>query len=213
MRTARIVIVEDHALVRQMLAHLIEEELKLKVVGQCATAADGAAVCLREKPDLAVIDWMLPDGRGFDIVRNAGPSLPGTRWICMSANEQEHLVREAVGLGIHGFVMKRSDFKILCDAIRAVLAGESYYCLASSRLLVESMRSQAQAIAVNLTPREREVLCGIARGESPKVIASNLSLELKTVHNHLASLKDKLGIREAAGLVRYAIKHGYVEAP
>lgn len=213
MSTPRIVIVEDHALVRQMLAHLAQEELELSVVGECTSLAEGIATCLREKPDLAIIDWMLPDGRGFDVVRQAGPKLPHTRWICMSSNEQAHLVNEAVELGIHGFVLKRSDFSTLCDAIKAVLGGESYYCAASSRLLVEALRSRAKAVAVNLTPREREVLRGIARGDNAKTIAGALGLEVKTIHNHLASLKDKLGIYEAAGLVRYAIKHGYVEAP
>lgn len=213
MPAPRVVIVEDHALVRQMLAHIAQEELALVIAAECATLAEGVAVCLREKPDLAIIDWMLPDGRGFEIVRQAGPHLPHTRWICVSANEQEHLVREAIELGIHGFVLKRSEFATLRAAIAAVLAGESYYCPASSRLLVEALRSRAQAVAVNLTPREREVLIGIAGGDSPKAIASTLGLEVKTVHNHLASVKDKLGIYEPAGLVRYAIKHGYVEEP
>jgi DNA-binding NarL/FixJ family response regulator len=212
-KPARIVIVEDHKMVMQMLAHLIKDHLKLTVAAECATFAAGLAACLRDKPDLAIIDWMLPDGRGFDIVRQAGPKLPQTRWICVSSNEQEHLVREAIELGIHGFVLKQSDFQILCDAIVAVLKGESFYCPSSAQLYVEAMRSQAGSLAVNLTSREREVLRGIGRGESPKVIASALGLEVKTVHNHLANIKDKLSIHEAAGLVRYAIKHGYAEAP
>ena len=102
---------------------------------------------------------------------------------------------------------------MLREAIVTVLDGRSYYCPTSSRLLVEAMRSRTQQLAANLTQREREVLRGIARGDNTKEIAGQLGLELKTVHNHLANLKDKLGIREPAGLVRYAIKHGFVEAP
>ena len=212
-RSATVVLIEDHEMMRQMLAGIVGDELHHTVVGEAATVADGIALCLKEKPDLVIFDWMLPDGRGFEVVREAGPKLRATRWICLSANQQEHLVSEATGLGVHGFVMKSSRLGVLREAIVAVLGGESFYCPISSRLLVEAMRSRTQALAANLTERERDVLRGIARGENPKGIAAKLGLETKTVHNHLASLKDKLGIREPAGLVRYAIKHGFVEAP
>mgnify|MGYP001556236671 FL=1 len=211
--SARVVLVEDHTMVRQLFAHLVREELGLKLAADCTTATDGTAAILREKPDLAIVDWMLPDGRGFDIVRAAGPKLPRTRWLFVSSNEQGHLVREAVSLGVHGFVMKRSDLATLRTAITRVLAGEKYYCPASSRLLVEKMVDEGQAVGANLTERERAVLRGFARGENPKLLAGRLGLTKKTVYNHLSMLKDKLGLHEPADLVHYAIKHGYVEAP
>ena len=133
---ARVVLIEDHTMVRQLLAHLVREDLGLNLVADCTTVADGCAALLREKPDLAIVDWMLPDGRGFDLVRQAGPKLPRTRWLFISSNEQGHLVREAVSLGVHGFVMKRSDLSTLRTGITRVLAGEKYYCSESSRLLV-----------------------------------------------------------------------------
>ena len=211
--TARVVLVEDHTMVRQLFAHLVSEELGLKLVADCTTAIEGTTALLREKPDLAIVDWMLPDGRGFDIVRAAGPKLSRTRWLFVSSNEQGHLVREAVSLGVHGFVMKRSDLATLRTAITRVLAGEKYYCPASSRLLVEKMVDEGNAVAANLTDRERAVLRSFARGENPKLLASRLGLTQKTVYNHLSILKEKLGLHEPAELVHYAIKHGYVEAP
>jgi len=210
---ATVVLIEDHEMMRQMLAGIVRDELGHTVVGEAGTVAEGNALCVRKKPSLVIFDWMLPDGRGFEVVREAGSKLGGTRWICLSANEQEHLVSEATELGVHGFVMKRAPLGVLREAIVTVLAGRSFYCPASAQLLVDAMRSRTFALAANLTEREREVLCGIARGESPKGIAAKLGVEQKTVHNHLASLKDKLGIREPAGLVRYAIKHGFVEVP
>ncbi len=210
---ARVVLIEDHTMVRQLFAHLIRDELGLTLAADCTTVADGAATLLVEKPDLAIVDWMLPDGRGFDLVRSVGPKLPRTRWLFISSNEQGHLVREAVSLGVQGFVMKRSDLATLRDAVRRVLAGEKYYCPASARLLVEKMVDESRAVAANLTSREREVLRGYARGENPKVLADRLGVTTKTVQNHLTLLKDKLGLREPAELVHYAIKHGYVEAP
>ena len=109
-------------------------------------------------------------------------------------------------------MLKKSSLEVFREAVRRVLAGESYYCAASARLLVEAMRSEA-AVGTNLTSREREVLRGIAHGENPKVIAERLSISGKTVQNHIVHMKEKLGIQEPAGLVRYAIKHGYVEPP
>ena len=79
--TARIVLVEDHTMVRQLFAHVVREELGLTLAADCTTVADGLQALLREKPDLAIVDWMLPDGRGFDLVRKAGPKLPRTRWL------------------------------------------------------------------------------------------------------------------------------------
>ena len=210
---ARVVLVEDHTMVRQLLAHLVRQDLGLNLVADCTTVADGCVALIREKPDLAIVDWMLPDGRGFDLVRTAGPKLSRTRWLFISSNEQGHLVREAVSLGVHGFVMKRSDLSTLRTAISRVLAGEKYYCADSSRLLVEKLVDEGQTVAVNLTPRERAVLCGFARGENPKHLAGRLGLSSKTVQNHLVMLKDKLGLHEPAELVHYAIKHGHIEAP
>lgn len=210
---ARVVLVEDHTMVRQLFAHLVCEDLGLTLAADCTTVADGLQALLREKPDLAIVDWMLPDGRGFELVRRAGPKLPRTRWLFVSSNEQGHLVREAVSLGVHGFVMKRSDLATLRDAVRRVVAGEKYYCPASARLLVEKMVDESQAVAANLTSREREVLRGFANGENPKALADRLSVSQKTIQNHLSLLKDKLGLHEPAEIVHYAIKHGYVEAP
>lgn len=212
-KSARVVLVEDHTMVRQLFAHLVRDDLGLVLAADCTSVAEGAEALLREKPDLAIVDWMLPDGRGFELVRSVGPRLPRTRWLFISSNEQGHLVREAVSLGVQGFVMKRSDLGTFRDAIRRVLAGETYYCPASARLLVDRMVGEGQALGVSLTAREREVLRGFARGENPKVLADRLGISAKTVQNHLSILKDKLGLQEPAQLVHYAIKHGYIEAP
>lgn len=212
-KPVRVVLIEDHTMVRQLFAHLIREELGLNLVADCRNVAEGTETLLREKPELAIVDWMLPDGRGFEIVRQVGPKLPRTRWLFISSNEQGHLVREAVNLGVHGFVMKRSDLATMRDAIRRVIAGETYYCPASSRLLVDRMVGEGHTLGASLTSREREVLRGFAAGENPKVMAERLGISTKTVQNHLSILKEKLGLQEPAALVHYAIKHGYIEAP
>jgi two-component system nitrate/nitrite response regulator NarL len=107
--------------------------------------------------------------------------------------------------------MKRASYDVLLEAIHAVVGGKSYYCSVSSRLLVEALRTAADSKANPLTSRERDILLGVARGESIKEIAHRFQLSPKTVNNQLASLRDKLGIRDTAGLMRYAAKHGLIE--
>lgn len=210
---SRIVLVEDHVMVRQLLVHLVRDDLGCDLAADCTTVAEAESALLRERPDLAIVDWMLPDGRGFDLIRRVGPRLSRTRWLFMSSNEQGHLIREALSLGVHGFVLKRSNLSVLRQAISQVLAGEKFYCPESTRLLVDKMVDESRFVGVSLTARERDVLRAFAQGENPKVLADRLRLSTKTVQNHLSSLKEKLGLREPAELVRYAIKHGYVEMP
>jgi two-component system, NarL family, nitrate/nitrite response regulator NarL len=214
MPSARIILVEDHVMVRQLFAHVISDELGLALAADCTTLAEGRAAVRRESPDLAIVDWQLPDGLGLDLVRELARERPATRWMLVSATERGDLVREAAALGVHGFVMKRSDLPTWRDGVRQVLAGGTYYCPISARLLVERMVDDSHAPAGGvLTERERAVLRGFAAGASVKILAADLGMNVRTVQNHLASVRDKLGLHEPAELVRYAIRHGYTEAP
>jgi DNA-binding NarL/FixJ family response regulator len=211
MKPASVVLIEDHTLVRHLLGAVLKEDPALALAGDFATVADGIKGCLKLKPALVIIDWMLPDGKGIDVVRALTPKLAGTRYLFLSSLEKEHIVREAIDAGVHGFVMKRASFETLLAGIRAVIAGKSYYCDVSSRLLIEALRTAAHAGADALTTRERDILRGIAGGESMKEIAHRFGLSPKTVNNQFGALKDKLGIRDTAGLIRYAVGHGLIE--
>lgn len=200
-------------MVRELLTALLNGWQDLKVVGEATTVKEGTQICLAEKPELVVLDWALPDGRGFEVLRTISPKLPKTRWLVISSNEQEHIVREAIELGVHGFVLKRSDTMVFREAITRVLRGESYYCPRSAQLYIEAMRSEALSVASNLTSRERHVLRAFSRGENLKDFALREGIAAKTVLNLMTSIKEKLGIYEPAEIVRYAIKHGYVEEP
>ena len=209
----RVVLIEDHTMVRQLLGTLITDQLGLELSATCRTVSDGLIALRREKPDLTIVDWRLPDGRGFDLVRSLKSELPRTKWLFMSASEQGHVVREAVTLGVQGFVQKRADLGTLRTAIGKLLAGEHYYCPDSSKLLVEKMLYEGHNNHSPLTPRECELLRSFARGQNIKVTAGQLGISVKTAQNHLTSLKDKLHLHEPAELVHYALKHGYIEAP
>lgn len=208
--TTSVLIIEDHVMFREMLGRLLADEADIGEVAGTGTCAKGLEMAGRLKPTLAIIDWQLPDGKGTELVRELRIRSPRTRIVMISSSEQAHLVRQAIELGVAGFVMKRANTETLRSAIRTVLNGEAYYCPVSSRLLVNVLCAES---ATPLTASERAILQGVARGENIKTIAARLNIQPKTLQNHLTNLKDKLGIHETAGLVVYAIKHGLVEAP
>lgn len=189
---------------------LVREQLQAELVGEATTVAEGVVLARREKPDLMVVDWSLPDGEAARLVNTVAAELPGTRWLVVSSREDEGVLRAALALGVHGVVLKQSPLETFRDAMRQVLAGESFYCPRSSRLLVESLRSEAPVLGGALTLREREVLRGLARGLNPKEIAEAAGSSAKTVQNQISQLKEKLGIREPAGLILYAQREGIV---
>lgn len=209
-RPPRVVLVEDHTLVRQLFAMLLRERLGAEPAGEATTVAEGLALARRVRPDLMVVDWSLPDGEGARLVRELAAELPGTRWLVVSSREDEGTLRAALALGVHGVVLKSSPLEILLEAMKRVLAGGTYYCARSSMVLMESIRSEAPVLGSPLTLREREVLRGLARGLNPKEIADLAGASAKTVQNQISYLKEKLGIREPAGLILYAQKHGIV---
>ena len=213
MSTACVVLVEDHTMVRDLLGEAICALPGVALVASVGTAAEGLAACLAHKPDLAIIDWMLPDGSGLDVVRQSAPKLPQTRFLVVTSSEQEQIVRDAAAVGAHGFVMKSLPMATLRLAIQTVLEGRSYFCPVSSQLLAESFRTNTPDLGLTLTPREREILRCLAIGMGTKEIAEGLKLSAKTVSNYQTALKIKLQIREPAGFVHYALKHGLVKSP
>lgn len=208
----RVALVEDHALVRQLFAMLVRDRMRAELAGEATTVAEGLALARRAEPDLMVVDWSLPDGDAAALVRELAPERPAMRWLLVSSRENEGVLRAALALGVHGVVLKQSSLDVFLEAMERVLAGETYYCARSSRVLMASLRADAPVLGEPLTLREREVLRGLARGLNPKEIADELGSSVKTVQNQISHLKDKLGIREPAGLILYAQKNGLAAA-
>lgn len=207
-----VALVTSHALLGDFLEQFVHEQKNLRLVGRAPTVAAAKVLLRREKPRLVIADWSLADGRGADLVRDVGPKLPHTSWILLSAHEQGHIARDAIALGIQGLIMKNSSgADVLREALKRVLAGEKFFCSASSRLLLETLADEARPTEITLTPRERELLRGVACGESILMNAERLGRSVKTVRNLLVMLKDKLGVRDVAGLVHFAIRQGYIE--
>jgi DNA-binding NarL/FixJ family response regulator len=202
------VVVDEEAMVRQMIGRLLEEDHGRLPVAEGASLREAEAALVREKPDLVIIDWSLPDGKGFDLVRRIRVQQPQLRWLLTSRYVQAHPIREAHKLRIHGFVMKASELSVFREGVRCVLSGKSYYCAKSTELLDALDDDDAR-----LTEMERLCLCAFARGENPKMIAARLGRTAKTVRNQLAQVKEKLGLAEPGHLVLYAIQQGLIPMP
>lgn len=207
----RLVVVDDHAAVRQLLGPCISSEVGMTLAAEAGTVEEAKAVCLRERPDLVVVDWGLPDGSGAQVMLQVAPKLPRARWLFVSGYEYAGMVEEAVSLGSNGFVLKKWPLDVICGAAAKILKGETCYCPDCTRLLIEGMRGEG-LVALHLTPRECEILRAFARSESIDSIAYRLELAAKTINNTLSHLVDKLGLDDRSSLIRYARSHGLVDS-
>lgn len=209
--SARIIIVEDHTLLRELLQDALHRHGHTHVVATAGTVEEAVVACMEHPADMLIIGWQLPDGTGLELVRRLGARVASMRILMLTSSEQEGIVRNAAENGVHGFVSQRQSLGTLREAILALLAGKCYYCPTSSKMLIEAMKNPSANNASALTPREWQILRTLAEGLSTKEMARRLHLSPKTVSNHITSLKDKLGIQEPAGLVRFAVRQGLVQ--
>lgn len=213
-RRFRLVIVEDHHSVRELLVDAFTQLEDSEVVGQASSGRDAIAACAEHKPDVVLLDAMLPDMSGLDCVRSIRRSAPQAKILVFSGNTNPVLVSRAIALGVHGYVEKSIGFKDLVAAVRLVSQGGAYFGKAIKPTLNGIRNSPFPLDAAgHLTARENGVLAGIAMGKSSKVIAAELGLSIFTVHNHRRRIKAKTGLRTTADLTIYALNLGLVEEP
>lgn len=204
----RVVIIEDYTLLRELLAAFIRNLPDHDVVAECSTLAEGLSACRKHRPDLVLLTWTLPDGTGEQLLKPLVLELPATRWLVLCSRQNGQIVQSALGHGAHGFLMKQSDMGALREGLDRLGQGGTYYCPLSSNVLLDALRTRARPNGDGLTERELEVLRHFSAGISPKSIAERLKVSIKTVQNQLSAIRQKLGIQETAGLVRYAIRIG-----
>jgi two-component system, NarL family, response regulator NreC len=206
----RVVLADDHVLVRQGLKSLLERE-GFQVV---AEASDGQeALCHVEslQPDIAVMDISMPTLNGLNAAREISRSSRKTKTILLTQHDEGQYVREALEAGVKGYVLKNQVASDLLLAIRQVSRGEVYLSPGVSSAVMEAYRSKSENSRNPLTLRETQVLQLIAEGKSTKDIASLLSISVKTAESHRTRLMQKLDIHETASLVLYAVRHGIVQ--
>jgi DNA-binding NarL/FixJ family response regulator len=205
----RVAVVDDQTVFRELLAELLVADPAYEVVGQFGSGEAAIAALPRLAPDLLVLDAVLPDRSGIDVLRVLRDRLRRTAVLLVTAHEKSSLVRDAVEAGVRGIVTKGTPLRELRDAMARVAAGGTYFCASTSALLRESLQSPPSDR--RLSPRERQILQMVASGLSSKQIASELGVGEKTVSNHRTHIRTKLGLRDVASFTRYAIEHGLIE--
>ena len=207
----RIVLADDHVLVRQGLKSLLERE-KFQVVAEASDGQEAVRLTETHHPDICVIDISMPTLNGIDAARALVRSCPKTKCILLTQHEEDQYIHEALEAGVKGYVLKNQVAGELIHAIQQVSRGEFYLSPGISRVVVEAYRSKSERPPDPLTARERQVLQLIAEGKSTKDAASLLSISVKTAESHRMRLMQKLNIHETATLVRYAVRRGLVQA-
>lgn len=205
-RAIRVLLVDDHQLVRDGLHSRLGETPGIEVVGEAGTGQEALALAASLQPDLVLLDIGLPDMSGLDVAAKLGEVAPGTRALMLSMYDNREYVLSALRAGAAGYVLKDATSKEIIAAIRAVAAGASY-CSASLTTALATGGSEPPT----LTEREREILILVAKGNSNKRIAQQLDVSVRTVETHRLNLRKKLGIETPAGLIRYALQQGWIK--
>ena len=206
----KIVLADDHVMVRQALRGLLEHE-GMTVVGEAANGDDATALVRQFRPDVAVLDLSMPRSDGLDAVRAIRTASPTTRMLLLTVHADTQTVVNAIMAGVHGYVLKSQAWADLIQAIRAAMNGDIYLSPAISRVVVNELRAAAPHTSRLLAPREIEVLRLIAAGKRSKEIAATLKLSVKTAESYRTRIMTKLDIHDVAGLVRYAIREHLIE--
>ncbi len=200
----RVVIVDDHALVREGTIQLLKQTPDLEVVGQAISGEEAMGVLESLLPDVALVDVNLPGMSGLELARMAAASLPEVRILILSAYDDYAYVAEALDIGVSGYLLKTASARELIDAVRAVAGGVFVLDRAVSTRLNRRVRSDSSNIGT-LTRRETDVLELLARGRSNKQIANELGLGLRTVEGHVSNVLAKLGVQSRTEAVAYAL--------
>jgi DNA-binding NarL/FixJ family response regulator len=206
-----VLLADDHQIVRQGIRALLERE-GFAVVGEASDGHEAVAMAQRLRPDMAVLDFVMPMLNGLDAAVQIRRHSPTTKSILLTMHTEGQCVLEAFRNGLRGYVIKTQAAGDLVQAIREVGRGAVYLSPGISRTVVDAYLSKTDAPADPLTTREREVLQLVAEGKTTKEIASVLDLSVKTAETHRTKIMRKLEIHETAGLVRYAIRRGLVQA-
>jgi len=212
----RILIADDHQLIRRGLIATLADRPEWEVVAEATNGREALELARQLQPDIAILDLTMPELNGLDAARQLLTLSPATRILIVTAHGSEQLLREVLEVGAMGYVLKSDADDVLPEAIDAVLRGRTFFTSSLGRLVVEgylrSGKPEAGAgVETRLSPREREIVQLVAEGQSSKDIARVLQLSVKTVETHRSNIMHKLGIDSVAELVRYAVRNRIVD--
>ncbi len=214
--SVRVILVDDHSVVRKGVRALLEKETDLDVVGEASNGLDAIELVSKMRPDLVVLDLMMPGMHGLEVARRIIQEHPGTRVIVLSMHSDEGYVLAALRNGVSGYVLKDTTEDQIVEAIRKVSQGERYLSPPISERAIEVYIQKARQGQVGdpyetLTNREREILQLSAQGLSNPEIATRLYISPRTVETHRSNLMHKLGLASQTDLIRFALKRGLID--
>jgi DNA-binding NarL/FixJ family response regulator len=209
--TVRVLIADDHGIVRSGLRMLLEQQPDIDVIAEAADGAEARDMAIRERPDLAILDVKMPKLTGLQATREIREHAPDVSVLILSMYDDERYLFEALKAGASGYVLKAQADVDLLEAVRAVERGEPFLTPEAQRALIKDVLGQGTGRTDELTPREEEVVKLVAEAHTNKEIAEILHLSEKTVENHRSNAMRKLGMRDRVELVRYAIRRGLID--
>lgn len=212
----RLLLVDDHAIVRAGLRMLLESQPDMEIVGECENGQDAIRRALELKPDVILMDIALPDIPGYQAARAIKQALPNVTILALTMHESDEYFFEMLNAGASGYVPKKAAPTELVNAIRVVYGGGVYLYPSLAKTLVKDYLTRAESgddlgAFDGLTEREREVLTLIADGQSNQEVADKLVISVKTVERHRANILAKLGLHNRTELVKYAIRKGLIQ--
>jgi two-component system response regulator NreC len=208
----RVVLVDDHAILRSGLRRVLEAEPDIEVVGEAENADRAVFEALESKPDVVVMDLVMPGKSGIEGMPAVLQAVPEARILVLSMQDDPHYVREAFEAGALGYVLKEAADTEVVSAVRTVAGGERYvHSTLGARLVAAEMEERKRADADPLSDREREVLRLLALGHTNQEIAQMLYISVRTAETHRAHIMQKLGLSSRAELVRHALEQGLIE--
>ena len=206
----KILLADDHALVRQGLKLILSAHADLEVVGEAANGREAVELAEKLRPDIVLMDVQMPELNGIEAARKMVAANPRIRILALSMHKEAVYVREILKAGARGYILKDAIDTELLTAIRSVAKGDGYISSAVAGALNEKVKDPSNPVDT-LSPREREVLLLIAEGKTNKEIATKLNLSVYTVDSHRGKIMEKLNLHSAGELVRFAMKNGLVD--
>jgi DNA-binding NarL/FixJ family response regulator len=213
MKSIRILLADDHTLVRAGIRSLVQALPGIQVVAEAGDGREALSLIETHQPDVALLDIAMPGLNGLEVAAQVADNFPYVRVMILSMHATEEYVLRALRAGASGYLLKDADTAELELAIKAVTRGETYLSPAVSKHVTEYVRrvgEEAHSTLERLTPRQREVLQLVAEGHTTQEIARLMSISVKTVETHRTQLMERLDIHDIAGLVRYAVREGLV---
>jgi DNA-binding NarL/FixJ family response regulator len=218
MKRITVLLAEDHTIVREGFRKMLELEKDLQVVGEAQDGRQAVTLAKKLRPDVVLMDIAMPLLNGLEATRQVLKAVPAIKVLILSAHNDDAYVKNATDSGAVGFLLKQTSSHVVCEAIREVQKGETFFSPSVSKRLHQldgkslDRAGRTQPRNVRLSSREMEVLQLIAEGKANKETASELGISIKTVEKHREKIMSKLDVHDTAGLTRYAISAGIIES-